>query len=267
MSAFGLRTGKIVVLGLALAATAVAVRAILTWRAVATLRTQREEREARLTQAEPAPVGRDTTPATAAQGETPPAETSLAERALRLREKPARTAEKKRPEAPKDLLAQVAALSTPPGRGTPLAALQTLAWAVERGQWSAFDEALAFEGPGQRLLREWVETLPVAARGEFTTPERVIGLITAEAWSEDAFFPGEVRFTEARGPDRPRSAQLAIDRVDAEGTVHRHSLYAVETEQGWKWVVPEATVRRTLQRLSAKPQTSASGGGESLPVR
>jgi len=128
------------------------------------------------------------------------------------------------------------------GQGTPLAVMQTFAWACDRGDTATMEKLLWFEGEGREKAKAFMASLPDNARGPWTSPEAM----AAAVYIGDAL---NNPFPSATLLEKAEVVQLREDRVVLKlpGTVRDRSEYQ-KTEGVWKWVITEAVVDDYVNR-------------------
>lgn len=128
------------------------------------------------------------------------------------------------------------------GQETPLAVMQTFAWACDRGDTATMEKLLWFEGEGREKAKAFMASLPENARGPWTSPEAM----AAAVYVGDAL---NNPFPSATVLEKAEVVQLGEDRVVLKlpGTIRERSEYQ-KTEGVWKWVITEAVVDDYVKR-------------------
>ena len=128
------------------------------------------------------------------------------------------------------------------GNAEPVAALQTFAWAGDRGDAEAVQRLITFDDPALRKALSFFQALPPEARSRYPSVEALAAAeLTADIIKRP--FPRshvlERAVVETKGPDR-------VD-VRLVGAAREHNVFQ-RTSSGWKFVITEEMVDRFLAR-------------------
>ena len=132
------------------------------------------------------------------------------------------------------------------GQATPLATLQTFAWACDRGDSERVASLLSFEGAARAKAVAFMATLPPAARAQWTSPEAMAGaLLTANAMKQP--FPRadllERATPEVLGEGR---VMLRLPQTPKDRTQYQ------KFGDKWHYVITEAEVDASIARARAR---------------
>ncbi len=132
------------------------------------------------------------------------------------------------------------------GQATPLATLQTFAWACDRGDSERVASLLCFEGAGRAKAVAFMATLPAAARAQWTSPEAMAGeLLTANTMKQP--FPSaallERATPEVLGEGR---VMLRLPQTPKDRTQYQ------KFGDKWHYVITEAEVDAYIARATAR---------------
>lgn len=148
--------------------------------------------------------------------------------------------------------AAIAAIAEPAGdyrdegQATPLATLQTFAWACDRGDSERVASLLCFEGAGRAKAVAFMATLPASARAQWTSPEAMAGaLLTANTMKQP--FPRaellERATPEVLGDGR---VMLRLPQTPKDRTQYQ------KFGDKWHYVITEAEVDAYIARAAAR---------------
>jgi hypothetical protein len=139
------------------------------------------------------------------------------------------------------------------GQATPLAALETLMWASDRGDTTTLAKTIFFGGNGRQKAEAVLAALPQEAQSQFHSPEDLYALFIAD----DAL-------TSPPPPeDIIQSVSVQLDGSDRAVLVFpgsNHQQVYQNTADGWKLVFPEVAVEQFANRiLSVQPPQPPTG--------
>lgn len=133
------------------------------------------------------------------------------------------------------------------GRATARAALQTLAWASDRGDVAAVQAMLIFDDAARAKAEQFFATLSPDARGTWRTVDDMAALLITRSGMEAPFPAADVLDSvefEELSPDRVRMRLRGTRRDGSEFQ---------RTSAGWSYVITEAMVERYV-RNPANPR-------------
>ena len=134
------------------------------------------------------------------------------------------------------------------GQATPLAALQTFAWACDRGDTVTVLKMLCFDAAGRTKSEAYMASLPPGARASWNSPEEMAAELLVSA-NMNLPFPAAPIL--ARASIEPISADRV--RLRLSGTMKDRTEYQ-KTDTGWKYVITEAAVDAYLAHQAKADQ-------------
>jgi hypothetical protein len=128
------------------------------------------------------------------------------------------------------------------GRATPLATLQTFAWACDRGDTDAVGRLLQLEPGARSRIEAFRATLPESARAEWKTVDEVaVAMLTLNIMFSP--FPNaDILATATAEPIRADRVRLRLPGLPKDNTEYQ------QTAEGWKYVLTEAMVDNYIRR-------------------
>lgn len=136
------------------------------------------------------------------------------------------------------------------GHATPVATLQTFAWACDNGDVAALAKLITFEGEGREKVAAFVAQLPESQRASWRSPEELAATVCIGTYLRFPYPLAEVidlATTETVRTDRVR---LRLPGTALDGGNYQ------KTPEGWKFVIPYKDVEQRLKSLAA--QTTAA---------
>jgi hypothetical protein len=136
------------------------------------------------------------------------------------------------------------------GQANPLATLQTLAWACDRGDTATVQKLICFEGAGRAKAEAYMTSLPESARGSWKSPEAMAASLLT---SDGMYHP----FPNSKVLGTATVEQISVDRVMLRlpGTAKDRTEYQ-KTDAGWSYLITEAAVAAYLDRPKAEPPSA-----------
>jgi len=126
-------------------------------------------------------------------------------------------------------------------------ALETALWASAHGDIETLNGLLIVSDAARARAAELFASLPPALRGQVSSPEQLVAVLTANAVPlGSAQVMGE--YNEA-----PASAKLALHVIDADGNGRGLMLSLRQQEGHWRLVVPDAALAGYLKALQSPP--------------
>lgn len=131
------------------------------------------------------------------------------------------------------------------GRATPIACLQTFAWACDRGDATLVGGLLHFDPPAREKAEAYFATLPESARGSWKSLDEMAAvLLTADVMEHP--FPSADILASAT------AETIATDRVKLRlPDTPKDRLEFQRTPNGWSYVMRESVVDEYLAHNSA----------------
>lgn len=153
------------------------------------------------------------------------------------------------PQAMTDRPALVAAPVSPEpehyrneGNATPRAALQTFAWACDRGDIEAVGRILYIEEAARPKVAAFIAALPENVRSRWKSADEIVAALLTESVMARPFPRADILETatpEEAGAGRIR---LRMPNVPRDGTEYQ------QTAEGWKYVLTEKVVDAYIQQ-------------------
>jgi hypothetical protein len=138
------------------------------------------------------------------------------------------------------------------GFATPQSTVETALWAAAGGDVETLARTLVLEGKARTAAEQLLAGLPVAAKSEYSTPERLVALLAAKelmAGAPRARLSADI--DEAAG-----EAAVRVRLRDAVGATQIAALTLKRQSDGWRVVVSERAVARLATLVK---------GGATLP--
>jgi len=133
------------------------------------------------------------------------------------------------------------------GRATPLAALQTFAWACDRGDSATVAGMLYFEGGGRAKVEAFMAALPATARGPWRSPEEMAAALLTSRNMNLPFPTARILQTAATEPVGEGKVVMLLPGTTKERTEFQKDV------SGWKYVVTEEVVDAYIAKARSGP--------------
>jgi hypothetical protein len=149
-------------------------------------------------------------------------------------------------EAPVSAPAKMAEYYRNEGNATPLATLQTFAWACDRGDIETVQRLLFVEEAARPKVEAFVAALPEIVRAQWKTVDETVAALLTESVMARPFPRHDILATaspEVVGAGRIR---LRMPNVPRDGTEYQ------QTAEGWKYVLTEKVVDAYIRQASAQ---------------
>ncbi len=130
------------------------------------------------------------------------------------------------------------------GQATPIDALQTLAWALDRGDVALLMNLITFDAAARTKWDAYWSALPPEARAKWASADTLAATLLADRGIHQPYPRADLL---SRGTIEPLTADRV--RVRLPGTPKDGEVYQ-KIGDTWKWVVTEALVDAYLQRTS-----------------
>lgn len=132
------------------------------------------------------------------------------------------------------------------GQETPIATLQTVAWACDRGDTTRLAALLHFDPAAREKAEAYLQNLPAETRAQWASPEQMAAAILA-ATSIHQPFP------EAEILDLAAKIELQPDRIVLRlpGTLKDRTEYQ-QVDGSWKYVITEQMANGYLSRAAER---------------
>jgi hypothetical protein len=129
------------------------------------------------------------------------------------------------------------------GNATAVAALQTIAWACDRGDTKTIAQMLAFEGDGRGKIAAILPQLPASLRTEASTPEELAAMVIVSGFVRRPFPAADILARATTTPLENDAVKLRLPGTTVDGGVYR------KTDAGWKFTINEASVDAQIAKL------------------
>lgn len=133
------------------------------------------------------------------------------------------------------------------GNATPLATLQTFAWACDRGDTGTVRRMLFIEEAARPKAEAFMAGLPENVRAQWKTVDEMAAAILTESIMARPFPRADVLETATPEEVAPGRIKLRLPNVPKDGTEYQ------QTAEGWKYVLTEKAVDDYIQH--ARRQT------------
>lgn len=130
------------------------------------------------------------------------------------------------------------------GNATPLAALQTFAWACDRGDAEAVGRLLYIDAAARPKVEAFMASLPEKVRAQWKTVDEMAAAILTESIMARPFPNADILETATPEPVGEGRIKMRLPNVPKDGTEYQ------KTAQGWKYVVTEAAVDAYLRHVA-----------------
>lgn len=134
------------------------------------------------------------------------------------------------------------------GRATPLAALETFAWACDRGDTETVAKLLFFDGDARKKTETFMATMPEKARARWKSVDEMAATLLTSAYMEHPF------------PNADILDVAPLEQVDGERALFqlpgtsKDRIPFQKTADGWSYVITEAMVDAYVARAAAAGQ-------------
>lgn len=136
------------------------------------------------------------------------------------------------------------------GQGTPVAAMQTVAWACDQGDAVLMGNLIHFDAAARPKAEAFLSSLPVQVRAQWATPEAMAAALLISAGINSPY-PVASIIAQARVEELGAGRKV----LHLPGTGRERIEYQ-ETPAGWKYAITEAMVDDYIRRTTAQ----AKGG-------
>jgi hypothetical protein len=131
------------------------------------------------------------------------------------------------------------------GQATPEASTQTALWAAVSGDVDALAATLMFTASARAKADDWFAGMTAGAQQQYGSPEKVIALMIAK--DAEALSGMQVLGQKEIGPD---NVGVRVRIAGADGKSKDDTLLMHRSADGWKMVLPDATVEKYARQLS-----------------
>jgi hypothetical protein len=132
------------------------------------------------------------------------------------------------------------------GNATPLATLQTFAWAADRGDTETVGRLLHIDAAARAKAEAFMASLPAAGRAQWKNVDEMAATILTRSIMALPFPNADILETATVEEITADRVRLRLPDVPRDGTEYQ------KTADGWKYVLTEAVVDRYLERMKER---------------
>ena len=136
------------------------------------------------------------------------------------------------------------------GNATPLATLQTFAWACDRGDIETVGRLLHIDAAARPKAEAFMAALPVSARAQWKTVDEMAASLLTRSIMASPFPNADILATATIETVSENRVRLRLPDVPKDGTEYQ------KTAEGWKYVLTEAVVDAYINQ--ARTQAGAA---------
>jgi hypothetical protein len=132
------------------------------------------------------------------------------------------------------------------GNATPLAALQTFAWACDRGDTETVQRLLFVEEAARPKVEAFVAALPEKVRAQWKSVDETVAALLTESVMARPFPRHDILATATPEEISSGRVRLRLPNVPRDGTEYQ------QTADGWKYVLTEKVVDDYINQVRAQ---------------
>lgn len=132
------------------------------------------------------------------------------------------------------------------GNATPLATLQTFAWACDRGDTETVQRLLFIEEAARPKVEAFVAALPEAVRAQWKTVDETVAALLTESVMGRPFPRHDILATATPEEVSAGRVRMRMPNVPRDGTEYQ------QTADGWKYVLTEKVVDAYINQVRAQ---------------
>lgn len=132
------------------------------------------------------------------------------------------------------------------GNATPLATLQTFAWACDRGDVETVGRLLYVEEAARPKVEAFVSSLPESVRKQWKSVDETVAAMLTESVMARPFPRADFLATATLEEVTPDRIRLRMPGVPRDGTEYQ------QTAEGWKYVLTEKVVDTYINQIRAQ---------------
>ena len=132
------------------------------------------------------------------------------------------------------------------GNATPLATLQTFAWACDRGDIETVQRLLFIEEAARPKVEAFMAALPESARAQWKTMDEMAAAVLTRSIMAQPFPRHDILATATPEEVSAGRIRLRMPNVPRDGTEYQ------QTAEGWKYVLTEKVVDAYIRQASAQ---------------
>jgi hypothetical protein len=132
------------------------------------------------------------------------------------------------------------------GNATPLAALQTFAWACDRGDTEAVARLLHIDAGARPKAEAFMAGLPAAGRAQWKNVDEMAATVLIRSIMAQPYPNADILETATVEPIIIDRVRLRLPDMPRDGTEYQ------KTAEGWKYVLTEAVVDDYIKRMKER---------------
>jgi type II secretory pathway pseudopilin PulG len=132
------------------------------------------------------------------------------------------------------------------GNATPLATLQTFAWAGDRGDIVTVQRLLYIDAAARPKAEAFMASQPENVRAQWKTVDEMAAALLTKNIMAQPFPNAEILETATVEPIGPDRVKLRMPNVPKDGTEYQ------KTDDGWKYVLTEKVVDDYIRQMGAQ---------------
>ena len=132
------------------------------------------------------------------------------------------------------------------GNATPLATLQTFAWACDRGDTETVQRLLFIEEAARPKVEAFVAALPENVRAQWKSVDETVAAMLTESVMARPFPRHDILVTATPEEVTAGRIRLRMPNVPRDGTEYQ------QTAEGWKYVLTEKVVDAYINQVRAQ---------------
>lgn len=136
------------------------------------------------------------------------------------------------------------------GNATPLATLQTFAWACDRGDTETVGRLLYIDAAARPKAEAFMAALPESARAQWKTVDEMAAAVLTRSIMAQPFPNADILETATPEPISAGRVKLRMPNVPKDGTEYQ------QTAEGWKYVLTEKVVDDYIRQARAQAETA-----------
>jgi hypothetical protein len=137
------------------------------------------------------------------------------------------------------------------GNATPLAALQTFAWACDRGDTEAVRRLLHIDVGARPKAEAFMASLPAAGRSHWKNVDEMAAKVLIHSIMARPYPNADILETATVEPITADRVRVRLSDVPIDGTEYQ------KTAEGWKYVLTEAVVDNYIKRMKERSAQAA----------
>lgn len=130
------------------------------------------------------------------------------------------------------------------GNATPLATMQTFAWACDRGDVETVGRLLHIEAAARPKAEAFMAALPEGARAQWKTVDEMAAAVLTRSIMASPFPNADILETATVEPVSPDRVRLRLPDIPKDGTEYQ------KTAEGWKYILTEKVVDAYIRQAS-----------------